>query len=97
VLCALVRDGQEALRVIDMLVRRGGEEFLVLLPDTVAEAAMVAAERVRAALASTEVSASDVAAVRFTVSIGVAVQIRANCCAALISPCMPPRRAAETG
>jgi two-component system cell cycle response regulator len=78
VLCALVRDGQEALRAIDMLVRRGGEEFLVVLPDTVADAAMVAAERVRAALASTEVSASDVAAVRFTVSIGVAVPLTDN-------------------
>jgi diguanylate cyclase (GGDEF)-like protein/PAS domain S-box-containing protein len=78
VLCALVRDGQKALRAIDMLVRRGGEEFLVVLPDTDADAAMVAAERLRAALAEMEVSAFDVATVRFTVSIGVAVPLTDN-------------------
>jgi diguanylate cyclase (GGDEF)-like protein/PAS domain S-box-containing protein len=78
VLCSLVRDGQKALRAVDMLVRRGGEEFLVVLPDTDADAAMVAAERLRAALSETEVSASDVATVRFTVSIGVAVPFTDN-------------------
>jgi diguanylate cyclase (GGDEF)-like protein len=72
VLCALVRDGQKALRAIDMLVRWGGEAFLLLLPDTEADAAMVAAERMRAALAATEVSTSG-AKIRFTVSIGVAL------------------------
>jgi diguanylate cyclase (GGDEF)-like protein/PAS domain S-box-containing protein len=75
VLCALVRDCQNALRAVDMLVRRGGEEFLVLLPDTAPDAAMVAAERLRAALSETEVSASDVATVRITVSIGVAMPV----------------------
>jgi diguanylate cyclase (GGDEF)-like protein len=78
VLCALVRDGQKALRAVDMLVRWGGEEFLLVLPDTGAHAAMGTAERMRAALASTEVSASDVATVRFTVSIGVAVPLTDN-------------------
>jgi diguanylate cyclase (GGDEF)-like protein/PAS domain S-box-containing protein len=78
VLCALVRDGQKALRAVDMLVRWGGEEFLVVLPDTVADAAMVAAERLRTALAKTEVSASDGPTVRFTVSIGVAVPLTDN-------------------
>jgi diguanylate cyclase (GGDEF)-like protein len=46
-----------------------------VLPDTAADAAMVAAERLRAALAETEVSVSDVATVRFTVSIGVAMSV----------------------
>jgi diguanylate cyclase (GGDEF)-like protein len=78
VLCALVNESQKAQRAVDMLVRRGGEEFLVVLPDTDADAAMVTAERLRAALAETEVSASDVATVRFTVSIGVAVPLTDN-------------------
>jgi diguanylate cyclase (GGDEF)-like protein/PAS domain S-box-containing protein len=73
VLCALVRDGQKALRAVDMLVRWGGEEFLVVLPDTDAHAAMDAAERMRAVLAATEVAALDGATIRFTVSVGVAV------------------------
>jgi diguanylate cyclase (GGDEF)-like protein len=77
VLCAMVRDGQKALRAIDMLVRWGGEEFFLLLPDTDADAAMVAAERMRAALAATEVSASG-ATIRFTVSIGVALPLTDN-------------------
>jgi diguanylate cyclase (GGDEF)-like protein/PAS domain S-box-containing protein len=77
VLCAMVRDGQKALRAIDMLVRWGGEEFLLVLPDTDADAAMVTAERMRAALAATEVSASG-ATIRFTVSIGVALPLTDN-------------------
>jgi diguanylate cyclase (GGDEF)-like protein len=60
-----------------MLVRWGGEEFLLVLPDTDADAAMVTAERMRAALAATEVSASG-ATIRFTVSIGVALPLTDN-------------------
>ena len=77
VLCALVRDGQKALRTVDMLVRWGGEEFLFVLPNTDREAAIGAAERIRAALAATEVAASG-ATIRFTVSIGVAVPMTDN-------------------
>jgi diguanylate cyclase (GGDEF)-like protein/PAS domain S-box-containing protein len=78
VLCALVRDGQKALRAVDMLARWGGEEFLVVLPDTDTAAAMVAAERIRAALQATEVAAPDLATIRFTVSIGVAEPMTDN-------------------
>jgi two-component system, cell cycle response regulator len=42
---------QRALRAEDVLGRLGGEEFLVLLPDTDAEAAAQAAERMRSAVA----------------------------------------------
>jgi two-component system, cell cycle response regulator len=55
-----------------MVARWGGEEFLVVLPDTDALAAMSAAERVRVALGATEVVVPDTATIRFTVSIGVA-------------------------
>lgn len=78
VLCALVRDGQKALRSVDFLARWGGEEFLVVLPNTDAPAAMLAAERVRAALAATKVVAPDLTTIRFTVSVGVAEPITDN-------------------
>jgi diguanylate cyclase (GGDEF)-like protein/PAS domain S-box-containing protein len=73
VLQALVQASRNVLRTIDIVVRWGGEEFLMVLPDTDAAAAMLAAERVRATLATTEVAASGAATIRFTVSIGVAM------------------------
>jgi diguanylate cyclase (GGDEF)-like protein/PAS domain S-box-containing protein len=76
VLRSLVQACQTALRPIDMVVRWGGEEFLVVLPDTDAVAAMSTAERVRVALAATEVVIPDPSTIRFTVSMGVAVSQR---------------------
>jgi two-component system cell cycle response regulator len=51
VLVAAAEALQRALRAEDVLGRLGGEEFLALLPDTGAEAAGRAAERLRAAVA----------------------------------------------
>jgi len=73
VLRALVRAGQMALRTADLLVRWGGEEFLVVMPDTGAAEALAAAERLRVALAAVAVAGETVTPIRFTVSIGVAV------------------------
>jgi diguanylate cyclase (GGDEF)-like protein/PAS domain S-box-containing protein len=73
VLQALVQACQASLRSVDLVVRWGGEEFLVVLPDTDAVAAMSAAERMRIALAATEVVVPDTPTIRFTVSVGVAV------------------------
>ena len=56
-----------------MVVRWGGEEFLIVLPNTGAAEATSTAERVRAELAATEVAASEGASIRFTISVGVAV------------------------
>ena len=74
VLRALVQVSKSTLRTIDKVVRWGGEEFLMVLPDTDAVAAMTAAERLRAVVAATPVAApTGDAPITFTVSIGVAV------------------------
>ncbi|WP_431100512.1 GGDEF domain-containing protein [Roseateles noduli] len=52
VLAGAVAVMREQLRVTDRLGRYGGEEFVILLPSTDAEAAHASAERVRAALAT---------------------------------------------
>ena len=49
---------REHLRAEDQLGRLGGEEFLVLLPDTDADDAAAAAEKLRASVAETGVTAS---------------------------------------
>jgi diguanylate cyclase (GGDEF)-like protein len=66
-LAATVR-GQ--LRQVDLFGRLGGEEFVVLLPETSAAAALEVAERIRAAVSRARVptAAGDL---QFTVSIGV--------------------------
>jgi diguanylate cyclase (GGDEF)-like protein len=59
-----------ALRGLDFVGRTGGEEFVVLLPDTDIQAALNIAERVRAAIDEMTLPGSDVTV---TGSIGVAV------------------------
>jgi diguanylate cyclase (GGDEF)-like protein len=61
---------QQTLRSSDVIGRLGGEEFIALLPATLAEAT-VAAERVRTALAAQHL-VHDGQEVRATVSIGLA-------------------------
>ena len=78
VLFALVNESQKTLRSIDMLIRWGGEEFLFVLPNADGKAALVAAERIRAALAATEIVDPGVAVLHITVSIGVAVPVADN-------------------
>jgi diguanylate cyclase (GGDEF)-like protein len=58
-------------RVSDDVARWGGEEFLVLLPDTDKQASLLAAERLRAAVASMIIGANALR-VAATVSVGVA-------------------------
>lgn len=52
VLCETVGVIQARLRISDVLARIGGEEFVVLLPETDAEQAQLLAERLRQAMAS---------------------------------------------
>jgi diguanylate cyclase (GGDEF)-like protein len=59
------------LRDHDGLSRYGGEEFLILLPGTSRDIAMVIAERVRAAIAAQPVSIGDTS-LNITISMGLA-------------------------
>ncbi len=70
VLMALTSTLQLGLRPSDILGRIGGEEFAILLPETNMAGALLAAERLRDAVASVSVSTSK-GAISFTVSIGV--------------------------
>ncbi len=69
VLLMAVRAMRARLRAEDQLGRLGGEEFLVLLPDTDAEAARSVAEKLRERVAGAR------APVRVTCSVGVATWV----------------------
>ena len=53
-----------------MLVRYGGEEFAVLLPDADLEEAKAIAERLRAMIAETQICCEDIS-LQVTISIGI--------------------------
>lgn len=71
VIRAVARRCSETVRAVDAAGRLGGEEFALLLPETGAQSAEQAAERLRAAIADMDVwSGSD--RLRVTISAGVA-------------------------
>ena len=70
VLAAVGSTLKASCRESDFVGRAGGEEFLILLPDTNVDAAQLVAENVRAAIASISVAS---VARSITASIGVAV------------------------
>ncbi|WP_049722909.1 GGDEF domain-containing protein [Gilvimarinus polysaccharolyticus] len=59
------------LREVDFFCRYGGEEFVVLMPETTAEQAFVVLDRIRAAIAKTAFNYKE-APVAITVSMGIA-------------------------
>jgi len=71
VLKEVVRLAQGQIRDVDALVRYGGEEFLVLLPNTPLEGARVIAERFRKAVEAAEFPWSD-RRLKVTISVGIA-------------------------
>ena len=71
VLRGVVERIKSEVRRHDVLVRRGGEEFLLVMPETAGAEAAVVAERVRSRVGSEPLRA-DTEAVPVTVSIGVA-------------------------
>lgn len=73
VLKLLAAESLGVLRGSDLFGRWGGEEFIVLLPETDSHQASTVAERLRGNLAKIELSANSGILVRFTVSIGLTV------------------------
>lgn len=71
VLEQIVRVCQGALRQHDRLGRMGGEEFLVILPDTDLEGGLQVAERLRACVAEARPVVNDVE-LQLSISLGVA-------------------------
>ena len=64
----------QSMREANLTARFGGEEFVILLPDTGAEASKVAAERIRKAVSHMTVpSTTDKPLPKITVSLGIAV------------------------
>lgn len=72
VLCEVADRLRNSLRACDLVSRHGGEEFLVILPDSDRNEAAVTAERLRQAIAKTGVRDGNGADVLVTASIGVA-------------------------
>ncbi len=72
VLTHVARTLEQQTRDTDIVARFGGEEFVMLLPDTDLHGALEAAEKVREALANTPVHLSDHRRVPVTLSTGVA-------------------------
>ena len=68
-IAAILRAG---VRTVDFVGRYGGEEFLVLLPETTKDDACRMAERIRSAVEAGAVLVIEGKAVRRTVSVGVA-------------------------
>jgi len=64
-----------SIRLEDMIGRWGGEEFLVVLPDTAAEGAAELAERLRGVVADEPCSLADGATIRVTISVGCAASL----------------------
>ncbi|WP_084480053.1 diguanylate cyclase [Methylomicrobium lacus] len=60
-----------SLRKVDLIGRIGGEEFVIMLPETAIMEAIDVAERLRKTVADASLPLEDDQALRFTVSIGV--------------------------
>ncbi|MEH0984612.1 GGDEF domain-containing protein [Micromonospora sp. CPCC 205556] len=77
VLAEFARRIRGEIREVDLAFRQGGEEFVVLLPETDARGAAIVAERLGAAVRGTPIAAAGHAgrrvAIPVTVSIGIAV------------------------
>jgi diguanylate cyclase (GGDEF)-like protein len=74
VLCGFVREALVVLRNADVMARWGGEEFLILFPETRAEQALAGLERLRDHVVTQSVSES-VPELRVTFSAGLAEHV----------------------
>jgi diguanylate cyclase (GGDEF)-like protein/PAS domain S-box-containing protein len=80
VLIALVGLCRQSTREIDVTIRWGGEEFLLLLPETGRDVALAVAERLRHTVEAANVECNG-QFIRFTVSIGIAEPDETDACA----------------
>ena len=71
VIRALAKLLRQSVRASDLVIRYGGEEFLIVLADTAPADADLVGEKIRAAVEQLEVQASNVV-LRKTISIGIA-------------------------
>lgn len=78
VLISLVKKCLEELREIDIFGRVGGEEFLVILPETERQGAIDIAERLRSAIENTSFLTTAGKEIFITISIGAAIYRPSN-------------------
>lgn len=76
---------RQTVRTYDLCCRYGGEEFLVVLPETDLEPATAIAERLRQTIADNEISIAPATTLRITASIGVATMADGEAIDQLIS------------
>lgn len=74
VLQQLTERWRNALRATDIIGRLGGEEFVVIMPDTTLNSAVEAMERLRVETASWSLPVDDGSTLSMTVTIGVTTQ-----------------------
>lgn len=85
-LCAVADTLQAAVRRIDTVARTGGEEFLVLLPGTTMDEAMLVAEKLRLQIADHEIpGGATQPGGHLTISLGVAELLPGEDGAALLA------------
>lgn len=73
ILKILVSETQKYIRESDIFARWGGEEFIILLPETDTQEALIIAERIRVQLSMTQLSVNNGNFIKFTVSLGLRV------------------------
>jgi diguanylate cyclase (GGDEF)-like protein len=81
ILVSLAECLQARQRTSDRIARLGGEEFVILLPETPHQKALLVAEQIRQKLENLPVSVEEVASpIHFTVSIGVSHYVLGEGC-----------------
>jgi|GEM_PF-2576439 len=67
-----------SIRSSDILCRFGGEEFMIILPETTIENAYVAAEKIRKKIEMLQIPLADGRIIRFTLSLGISDSSQTN-------------------